>query len=172
MKVELKQLSIDMSEKEYNMLQDILDIENGFTNPAYKLSYEEYKNWLKREDDYSRGKNLPEGWVPCTTYFLYIDDAPVGYGRIRHYSNESLEKIKGVGNFGYGIAQKYRGSGYGNILFSELLKKCKDFGYTEIKLFPYKNNAATLKIMMKNGGKIIGDFNEEKHIVLIPIDLH
>jgi len=26
--------------------------------------------------------------------------------------------------------------------------------------------------MMKNGGKIIGDFNEEKHIVLIPIDLH
>lgn len=172
MKVELKQLSIDMSKREYNMLQDVLDEENGFTNPAYKLSYEEYKKWLKKEDDYSRGENLPEGWIPCTTYFLYIDDIPVGYGRIRHYSNESLEKIKGVGNFGYGIAQKYRGSGYGNILFSELLKKCKDFRYTEIKLFPYKSNIATLKIMMKNGGKIIGDFNEKKHIVLIPIDLH
>ena len=130
MKAELRKLSMDMSEKEYNMLQDILDEENGFTNPAYNLSYEDYKKWLKKEDDYSRGENLPEGWIPCTTYILYIDDAPVGYGRIRHYSNEYLEKIKGVGNFGYGIAQKYRGNGYGNILFSELLKKCKDFGYT------------------------------------------
>jgi len=169
MKVELKQLSTDMSEKEYNMLQDILDIENGFTNPAYKLSCEEYKDWLKREDDYSRGENLPEGWIPCTTYLLYIDDVPVGYGRIRHFSNEYLEKEKGVGNFGYGIARKYRGKGYGSILFYELLKKCRDFGYKEVKLFPYKSNIATLKIMMKNGGKIIGDFNEQKHIVLIKI---
>ena len=53
--------------------------------------------------------------------------------------------------------------------FSELLKKCKDLGYTEIKLFPYKSNLATLKIMMKNGGQIIGEFKNEKHIVLIQI---
>lgn len=165
MKVELRKLSLDMSDKEYNMLQDILDEENGFTNPAYQLSYEDYKKWLKKEDDYSRGENLPDGWIPCTTYFLYIDDMPVGYGRIRHYSNDYLEKIKGVGNFGYGIAKKYRGKGYGNILFSKLLEKCKDFGYTEIKLFPYKNNLATLKVMKKNGGRIIDDFNEYKYIV-------
>ena len=119
MKIELKQLSVDMAEKEYDMLQDILDIENGFTNPAYGLSYGDYKKWLQQEDDYSRGENLPYNWVPCTTYFLYIDDVPVGYGRIRHTSNEELEKIKGVGNFGYGISKKYRGKGYGNILFSK-----------------------------------------------------
>ena len=170
MKVELRKLSLDMSEKEYNMLQDILDEENGFTNPAYQLSYEDYKKWLKKEDDYSRGDNLPEGWIACTTYFLYIDDVPVGYGRIRHHSNQYLEKVKGVGNFGYGIAKKYRRKGYGNILFSELLKKCRDFGYEEIKLFPYKNNIATLKVMEKNGGKIIGEFNKEKYIVYFKLN--
>ena len=51
MKAEFKKLSLEMSYKEYDMLQDILDIENGFTNPAYQLSYEDYKQWLKREDE-------------------------------------------------------------------------------------------------------------------------
>ena len=169
MKIELKQLSIEMSKIEYEMFQDILSEENGFTNPAYELTYEEYKLWLIEQDNHSRGENLPKGWVPCTTYLLYIDNVPVGYGRIRHWSNEELEKIKGVGNFGYGISKKYRKMGYGNILFCELLKKCKDFGYTQIKLFPHKDNEPTLKIMMKNNGKIVGKFGEKKYIVLIPI---
>ena len=42
-------------------------------------------------------------------------------------------------------------------------------GYKEIKLFPLKTNEATIEIMMKNGGKIIGDFKGEKHIILIPL---
>ena len=36
--VELKQLSIKMGKTEYDMLQGIVDGENGFSNPAYKLS--------------------------------------------------------------------------------------------------------------------------------------
>lgn len=169
MKIELKQLSVDMGEKEYEMLQDILDVENGFTNPAYGLSYDDYKKWLQQEDDYSRGENLPYNWVPCTTYFLYVDDIPVGYGRIRHTSNEELEKVKGVGNFGYGMSKRYRGKGYGNILFSKLLEKCKDFGYTKIKLFPHKDNFITLKVMKKNGGEIIGEFGDTKVIVIFSL---
>lgn len=169
MKIELKQLSIEMNKSEYEMLQDIENNENGFSNPAYGLTHEEYIKWLKEEDDYSRGENLPGSWVPCTTYFLYINNKPVGYGRIRHISSEYLEQVIGAGNLGYGIAKKYRGKGYGNILFQELLKECKKIGYKEIKLFPLKKNEATIKIMLKNGGKIIGEFKEEKYIILIPI---
>ncbi|MBR6634376.1 MAG: GNAT family N-acetyltransferase, partial [Clostridia bacterium] len=78
--------------------------------------------------------------------------------------------VVGAGNLGYGISKAYRRKGYGSILFKELLKKCKDFGYTEIKLFPLKTNEATVKIMIKNGGKIIRDFKEEKYIISIPTD--
>ena len=169
MKIELKQLNVNMAEQEYEMLQGILDIENGFVNPAYNLSYEDYKNWLYVVDNHSRGVDLTKDWIPYTTYFLYINDIPVGYGRIRHASSDYLETVVGAGNLGYGISQKYRGKGYGNILFKELLKKCKEFGYNEIKLFPLKTNEATLKIMIKNGGKIIGDFKNEKYILLITI---
>lgn len=169
MKTELIQLNLNMEEQEYEMLQGILDVENGFTNPAYNLSYREYKKWLQEADNHSQGVNLPKGWIPYTTYILYVDDIPVGYGRVRHSSSEYLETVVGAGNLGYGISKEYRGKGYGDILFKELLKKCKEYGYNEIKLFPLKTNEATIKIMIKNGGKIIGDFKNEKHIISIPI---
>ncbi len=169
MKVELKQLSVNMTEQEYVMFQGILDIENGFTNPAYNLTYNEYKKWLQEVDNHSKGINLPDGWIPYTTYILYINDIPVGYGRIRHSSSEYLETVVGAGNFGYGISKEYRGKGYGDILFKKLLKKCKEHGYNEIKLFPLKTNEVTIKIMIKNGGRIIGNFKDEKYIISIPI---
>lgn len=169
MKTELKQINANMAEQEYEMLQNILDIENGFTNPAYGLSYKQYKQWLRDTDNHSKGIDLPEGWIPYTTYIFYVSDIPVGYGRIRHSSSEYLETVIGAGNLGYGISKKFRGKGYGSILFKELLKKCKEFGYTEIKLFPLKSNEATVKIMINNGGKIIGEFKNEKHIILIPL---
>ena len=169
MKIELKEININMEQKEYEMLQGILNVENGFMNDAYGLSFDEYKEWLQKMVNNSRGIDLPDGWIPYTTYMLYIDEIPVGYGRIRHSSSEYLETVVGAGNLGYGISKEQRGKGYGNILFKELLKKCKEYGYNEIKLFPLKSNEATIKIMLKNGGKIIGSFKEEKHIILIPI---
>ena len=43
MKIALKQINIDMGLQEYEMLQGILKVDNGFTNPAYDLTYAEYK---------------------------------------------------------------------------------------------------------------------------------
>ena len=126
--VALKQLSVDMGKPEYDMLQGISAVENGFTNPAYSLSYDEYKEWLRITDNNSIGKDLPEGWIPFTTYFLYIDGIPVGYGRVRHSSSEYLET------------------------------------------FPMKSNEPTVKIMLKNGGQIIGDFKDLKYIIRIPLE--
>ncbi len=168
--ISLKQLSPDMGKAEYDMLQGISAVENGFTNPVYDLSYDEYKEWLRITDNNSRGIDLPEGWIPFTTYVLYIDGVPVGYGRVRHSSSEYLETVIGAGNLGYGITKEYRGKGYGSILFKELLKRCKEIGYKEIKLFPMKNNEPSVKIMLRNGGKIIGDFKGEKHIIRISLE--
>ena len=33
-----------------------------------------------------------------------------------------------------------------------------------------KSNEPTIKIMLKNGGQIIGDFKNQKHIICIPIE--
>lgn len=126
MKIEIKQLSLNCGNEEYEMLQNIKNDENSFFNSVYEKSYKEYLLWLQKEDDYSKENNLPDGWIPQTTYFLYIDGKPVGIGRIRHRISKYLESI-GVGNLGYAISKLYRGRGYGNIMLKELLQNCISF---------------------------------------------
>ena len=166
--IELRQSNKDLGMAEYKMLQGIIDGENGFMNKVYGMSFDEYKLWLIEQDEHHLGLNLPEGWIPDTTYFLYDNNIPVGISRVRHGTNDYLQKVLGAGEIGYGISKDFRGKGYGNILFKETLKKCKAFGYEKITLFPHKDNEATIKIMLKNGGKPIGEFNDEKIIIEIP----
>ena len=166
--IELKQCNKDLGLDVYEMLQGIENGENGFMNEVYEMSFDEYKQWLSNMDDYHLGKNLPEDWIPYTTYFLFVDGVPVGTGRMRHGTNDYLQNVVGAGEIGYGISKEYRGRGYGNILFQEMLKECRKFGFDKIKLFPHKDNESTIKIMLKNGGKIVGDFNDEKIIIEIP----
>lgn len=163
MKFELRPLSIENGIEEYNMLQAIDKAEYGFTNEVNGISYDEYKKWLISESDISNSKNLPENWIPQTTYFLYVESNPVGIARIRHYSSDYLEK-QGVGNFGYGIAKPYRGKGYGHVLFQEVMKKCKQLGYSKIRSFIYIENIASNQIFIKNGAKFIEVFDGIKNI--------
>ena len=95
---------------------------------------------------------------------IYLDKDLIG--RITVYKQD---EDKRMADLVWYLNANYRGKGYGNILFKEILKKYKeDFGYKKITLFPHKANQATIKIMLKNGGKIIGDFKEEKIIIEIP----
>ena len=166
--IELRQSNKNLGIAEYEMLQGIENGENGFMNEVFGMSFAGFKEWLIMQEDFHLGKNLPQGWIPYTTYFLYDNGLPIGIGRVRHETSEYLQKVVGAGEIGYGISKAYRGKGYGNILFKEILKKCRDFGYEKITLFPHKDNEATIKIMLKNGGKVIGKFKEEKIIIEIP----
>lgn len=168
MQAELKALSLQNGLDEYGMLQDIGRQEYGFTNDVQGMPYDVYRQWLAREDGYARGVNLPAGWIAQTTYFLYIDRRPVGIGRVRHESSELLER-RGVGNVGYGVARAFRGRGYGSILFAGLLDRCRALGYDAIKVFPAIENAATNRVIQKNGGILFGTLNGEKNIYRIPL---
>lgn len=92
---EFRQLSPENGVAEYEMLQDIGANENGFTNEVYGMIFEQYKEWLIRQDDYSKSRNLPENFIPKTTYFLYMDKKPVGIARIRYFSADFLESRGG-----------------------------------------------------------------------------
>ncbi len=163
MSIELRELSMENDIAEYNMLQDIDANENGFTNEVKGMTFEQYKEWLIKQNDYSKSKNLPDNFIPQTTYFLYVDNQPIGIGRIRHYSADFLEK-QGVGNFGYAIAKSYRGKGYGDKLFLNILEKCKLFGYSKIRSYVHVDNIPSNKVFINNGAELVGVFNGIKNI--------
>ena len=163
MNLTLKPLSVHNGIGEYRMLQEIDENENGFTNDVKNMSFAAYQSWLVREADFAKGQNLPENWIPQTTYFLYADNQPIGIARIRHHSCDLLEQ-RGVGNFGFGIAKPYRGLGYGGPFFRFILEKCRVHGYDRIKSFVEIDNIPSNRIFTGSGAKLLGTFQGMKNV--------
>lgn len=150
-KIELKKLSVNDGLDIYNLLQDIPKEENGFNNSANGLTYEEYKDWLVKRDNYSNQVELLDGWrVPDTLFFLYVDGVPVGYGSIRHFLTDALREVGG--HIGYCISPKYRSKGYGKELLKRLIVEARKIGIDDILVTANIDNYASQKVALSNGG--------------------
>lgn len=157
--IELRRLSVDDGMDVYVMLQEIPKEENGLMNNANGLSFEEYKEWLKRKHADSEQIGLKDGWkVPSTTYWLYADERPVGFGSIRHFLTDALRE-KG-GHIGYGIAPKYREKGYGKKILGLLLEEARCLGIDRVLVTIKLDNAASKAVAFANGGVITKQTDE------------
>lgn len=151
--VYLRQLSSEDSLDCYELLHHIGKAENDFTNPVSEMSFDEFKMWLKQQDDWSKGYKLPKGYVPQYCYWLIANGVPVGFGKIRLGLTEQ-SRIEG-GNIGYAIDSRYRGKGYGTKLLSLLLQKSKELGNKEILITVKKYNYSSKGVAEKNGCIVI-----------------
>lgn len=156
---ELKKLSRSDGRDVFEMLKGIDLVENSYTNPTYSMTFSEFQAWLYQQEEWDKGKMLPEGYVAQSIFWLYVDDNPVGMGKIRH-GLTARSRTNG-GNIGYAISQPYRGKGYGSVLLGMLLKEAKIMGVNEIVLTIDKDNVASRCVCEKNGG-VLFDENEER----------
>lgn len=164
--LELKKLSVDDGFDVYKMLQEIPSEENGLLNKANGLTFDEYKEWLIAKQRDAEQKGIVDGWkVPSTTFWLYADGVPVGFGSIRHFLTEALSQAGG--HIGYGIAPQFRGNGYGNEILRLLLKKADEIGLEKVLATVDLDNIASQAVALANGGVITGRTDES---VLIWID--
>ena len=152
MQIELKPLQLSDADTLYEFFQKLPASENGKNNRANGLSKADFAKWVQSEIDSSQGKNLKPGYVPGTTYVMYVDGAPVGVSNLRHYLNENLEKDGG--HIGTHILPEYRGRGYGNIIMLETLKKAKDMGINQVLVFHNDDNVPAWRASEKTGGKL------------------
>ena len=157
--IRLVKLSVDDGKKQFEMLKGIQPVENSFTNPVHDMSFDEFKTWLVQQEDWSNEKNLPEGYVGQTIFWMMDDDTVVGIGKIRH-SLTPVSRQNG-GNIGYAINSKYRGKGYGNEILRLLLEQAKKMKIEEIMLTVDKYNYPSKSVIKKNGG-ILFDENDER----------
>lgn len=147
--VYLKKLSKTDGPEIYNMLQEIDANDNGFYNKACGMNFEDYKIWISKEHAVDNGE-LESWMVPQTSFWMYDDDTPVGYGRIRHYLNENLERTGG--HIGYAVRKSERGQGYGNKILELLIEECKALGIDKIQIAANNDNILSNKVILKNGG--------------------
>ncbi len=152
--LELRELNDQDIEKEYLYIRDLPENENGFTNPYFGVTHQQFiQEVYPKLKDYAKGHNLPKGFVPSTEYFLWDDDKIVGLFRIRHELNDALRN--GSGHIGYGIAKEYRNRGYATKGLKLTIEKAwKIIKEDEIYMSVRKENDYSLQVQIKNGAYV------------------
>lgn len=150
----IKAANLNDIEKEWALIHGMPANENGCINQYYGISRKDFDSALYSMIESGRGVGLPEGFVPDTTFFVWNETEPVALVRVRHYLNDALRT--GAGHIGYWVAPQYRDRGIG----TEALRLALSYAAELVREDEYflrvdKSNAASLRVMQKNGGRIV-----------------
>ncbi len=115
------------------------------------------REYIQIRLDHSKGKHLPIGWIPATTYWLVDDENFIGETTIRHELTEHLLNVGG--HIGYWIRPSQRKIGYGTKILQMALSKAKTMGIHQVRITCDETNTASRKIIEANGGKLDGVTN-------------
>ena len=161
-KIRLKELEENDGIEGLKFLHELVNEDGIMVAPAPKdINEETYPIWLKGKVDLAKGINIPEGFIPCTTYWVILDDKIIGLANIKHYLNDNLRK-KG-GHLGLAIAKEYRNKGIGFKITKLLIEKARDeFNIDDILLTNEPDNIASRKLCEKLGAELT-DIDEHCH---------
>ena len=110
--------------------------------------------------DAHNGINIPETWVPDSTYWLVTDEnRVVGVVNIRHGLTDHL--FNAGGHIGYGIRPSERRKGYATKLLELSLEKTKELNIEKVLVVCDEVNTASEKTILHNGGLRDDDFTEK-----------
>ncbi|SRR5215204_3561134 len=118
----------------------------------YQSAIDDFEAFLEHLKMYRTGKNLPDGHVASTTYFLLADNKLVGTGSLRHALNEGLAVYGG--HIGYAVRPSERGKGYGSRILQLTLEKARTRELERVFLTCDAENVASAKIIEKHGGRL------------------
>lgn len=115
---------------------------------------------INKNDYHNRKKYIEEievteahsGLVPDSTFFCFDVERNIFVGavNIRHYLNERL--LLNIGHIGVGIRPSERNKGYGTKMVALALEECKKIGLDNVLMVCDKNNTASARTIIKNGG--------------------
>lgn len=159
MKIKLRELTLKDDKEIFDMLQEIGPGENGFDNSANDYTFNDWPKYLEKYHNYSKGLNLKPGYVKQTTYWLFIDDKPVGISKLRHSLTEKL--IEKGGHIGYSIRPSQRNKGYGKIILRETLKKAAQKGIKQALITCHSDNIRSKKVIESAGGELQDIYQNE-----------
>jgi predicted acetyltransferase len=146
----------DLAASYRELVQEFVDRDEKLIPFILSLPNEPFSEFLRQLDAWSRGEDLPEGFVPHSTFWLIRDDVDVvGVSNLRHKLTDRL-KIEG-GNIGYGIRPSARGHGFANVLLRNTLDRARAMGLVEAWLTCGKGNHASVKTIVRNGGVLVSE---------------
>lgn len=136
-----------------DMLKEWIDYNNkNETNRSpwviFKNSYDDFDYYLNNLET----SEPKDGLVPDSTFFCLDEERNiiVGAVNIRHYLNDYL--LAHGGHIGDGIRPSERRKGYATQMIQLALEECKILGINKVLMVCDKDNIASAKSIIKNGG--------------------
>ena len=120
----------------------------------FKNDYHDFDYYLEHLEI----KTETNGRVPDSVFFLLDNDRDrlLGAVNIRHYLNDAL--LREGGHIGDGIRPSERRRGYGTEIVRLALIECKKLGIDKVLMTCDKDNVASAKTIIKNGGVLENEF--------------
>jgi predicted acetyltransferase len=125
--------------------------EAGFGGTEFASGRLSLAGYLQMQVDFTAGLNLPDGYVPQTTFWGIDDHGEViGMLRMRHRLNDVL--LRSGGHIGYYVRPEARGKGYASEMLRLALLQAREMGIDRVLLTAYASNEASCRVIEKNGG--------------------
>lgn len=135
---------ISYIEEHYSYNEKSLSASNGLTSMKYE-------DWV---DTIHKSVNIPNGaWGKSYTYFVFDNKKLIGILGIRYGLSDELADI--YGHIGYGVRPSERRKGYATKMLKFALEESRKLGLEKVILGCYKENVASAKTIIKNGGVLI-----------------
>jgi predicted acetyltransferase len=136
--------------------------ENEWSGGAV-IAHTDPAGYLETLRSWSQGKNLPPGWCPADCYLIFTGDDVIGQVDVRHPITEHLTQYGG--NIGYCVHPAFRNRGIATWALRAALGMLAAKGLTDALLTCGHDNAASIRVIEKCGGRRIADSARRRYLI-------
>ncbi len=112
-----------------------------------------YADWVERM--HKNARDGDENWGKSLLYLCFEKERLVGLLSIRYALPPDLAEK--YGHIGYGVRPSERMKGYATAMLGHALEICREMGKKQVILGCYGDNAASNRVIRKNGGRLTAE---------------
>ena len=149
--IQLVRPSVALRDSYRGLVDEFVASNEQFIPFVLGFEHSDFAAFLHRLDNCSLGIDIPDGFVPHSTYWLVRDQVEVvGVSNIRHSLTAALRREGG--NIGYGIRPSARRQGFGTAVLRESLIRAGELGLNRALVTCGKSNVGSVAAIRRNGG--------------------